>query len=1105
MGGSGGPAQARRRVRRAAARAIETGAAKTPRLAVREALIASGEVPVVAPVFDLTRGTPSELFFAEKVLEAGYTEIRHDHWPTEITVLEGGSNLAFSEGDRSHVYVSDEMVAQVEISWGMFHVTVASKTADVAENACFALRDQYPASYLTDVEDSRVPITFWTNGPFGPVSRLRKIEAASWDDIDGNYTAAVNEELGSLMKWDGGPAKDGQLLLWQGPPGTGKTWGLRALATEWSSWAEFHYITDPDAFFVSNPSYMIDVLLSDSYMAIERDSGDVYEETDADGKWRVLILEDTGELLSANAKEQYGQGLSRLLNVVDGMIGQGLRVLALVTTNDELGDLHPAVARPGRCASQIEFAALTAAEASAWLGEETDTGGTVAELYARAHEGEDALTQHTLAFADSANVGSCANCGDPAEAHMGDMNAGACSIEGCDCGSFAAENPEDGVVAAADVVRFPVLATELLPVGGGTYIYTSDANGVSSMVFTTIDGNTVEWSVDPAIDADPISAPLALELDDEGIPIGFSDIGPSTNATGDHVFSAITVDLLPLGEGTYQYDDPTKIVFRPTGTQGWMLEAAIVPADFTTDIATLVPDFAGATNPGMPDEMREKETLPSPNPSPSPPQGGSADGTMVTDTNQDVEDPEEEAAEKQVEEDTVASPSGLRWKAMIAPEGRPTDDGRIFAPGSIGWRELPLSLGVMFDTPHADVVTGSPVCGRIDSITRVGNELMAEGVFSDSELGRKVAAMVSDGTLRGVSVDLAIGKMEIASKSDILTEDGVWKGDERIVEDDGPDMLDVLFGDSDEEVMFVIWEGTIGAVTICPFPAFADAKIEVADSLAAAGTALLWNITMQHGMVVTADTPSTDVAALVASADVAEIDEDMLVIPTNPPSWMFNKPEFDELTALTVDGFHVFGHAAAWGVCHIGIPGVCTTAPQSVSDYAYFHLKEVECDDGEIVSCGTITLDTGHADRRMSRVDTTAHYDNTGTAVADIVCGEDEFGIWFSGALRATVEDDTLRKLRGAVLSGDWRATNRDGNLELVALLAVNVPGFPVPRTRAMVASADDGPHVLSLVAAGIHTSDEIISAAEAAKFATLADVAEGLYDDLVERAQDGV
>lgn len=33
------------------------------------------------------------------------------------------------------------------------------------------------------------------------------------------------------------------------------------------------------------------------------------------------------------------------------MVGQGLRVLVLVTTNELLRRLHPAVAQPGRCAA----------------------------------------------------------------------------------------------------------------------------------------------------------------------------------------------------------------------------------------------------------------------------------------------------------------------------------------------------------------------------------------------------------------------------------------------------------------------------------------------------------------------------------------------------------------------------------------------------------------------------------------------------------------------------------------------------------------------------------------------------------------------------------
>jgi SpoVK/Ycf46/Vps4 family AAA+-type ATPase len=111
------------------------------------------------------------------------------------------------------------------------------------------------------------------------------------------------------------------------------------------------------------------------------------EDDEDEPRWRLLILEDTGELLAADAKERTGQGLSRLLNVVDGLIGQGLRVLVLVTTNEEIRKLHPAVARPGRCAADISFSRLTQDEADEWLRTQeagADAGGrgrTLAELY----------------------------------------------------------------------------------------------------------------------------------------------------------------------------------------------------------------------------------------------------------------------------------------------------------------------------------------------------------------------------------------------------------------------------------------------------------------------------------------------------------------------------------------------------------------------------------------------------------------------------------------------------------------------------------------------------------------------------------------------------
>ena len=110
-------------------------------------------------------------------------------------------------------------------------------------------------------------------------------------------------------------------------------------------------------------------------MAQGRSSGD---EAQAAPSWRLLILEDTGELLAADARIQAGQGLSRFLNVVDGLIGQGLRILVLVTTNEEIGRLHPAVARPGRCAANILFTRISPDHANAWLAKR-DHDATVTE------------------------------------------------------------------------------------------------------------------------------------------------------------------------------------------------------------------------------------------------------------------------------------------------------------------------------------------------------------------------------------------------------------------------------------------------------------------------------------------------------------------------------------------------------------------------------------------------------------------------------------------------------------------------------------------------------------------------------------------------------
>lgn len=433
---------------------------------------------------------------------------------------------------------------------------------------------------------------------------------------------------------------------------------------------------------------------------------------------------------------------------------------------------------------------------------------------------------------------------------------------------------------------------------------------------------------------------------------------------------------------------------------------------------------------------------------------------------------------------------GYHWVATLCPEAALTDDGRAFAPGGIDWRELPLSLMAMIETQEGH--DGAQVSGRIDRIWREGNLVKGEGVFDSGEFGTDIARMVDDRTLRGVSVDIAVHEFEVGPRSDWFDDEGNWAPKDKGEEAAEQDMLELLFGGPEEETIFVVTRGTIGAATVCPFQAFADATIEIAASLVAAASPAIWTLTMQSEFTITEKQP------------VAEATEGLTAgaagfAPLKPPADWFADPQFDGPTAMHVtDDGRVYGHAALWGTCHIGIPGVCTEAPESATNYAYFLLKEVECDGGERIPCGTVTLEAPHADRRLNRADATAHYDNTGTAAVDVAVGEDEYGIWFAGALRPDVTEEQARDLRGATLSGDWR--NVDGNLEMVALLAVNVPGFPVPRARALVAAAEDGNEVLTLVAAGINVS-ALLTDEDREKFEALATRADPRFAALAARA----
>lgn len=386
--------------------------------------------------------------------------------------------------------------------------------------------------------------------------------------------------------------------------------------------------------------------------------------------------------------------------------------------------------------------------------------------------------------------------------------------------------------------------------------------------------------------------------------------------------------------------------------------------------------------------------------------------------------------------------SAVTWHGVLVQEGVMTGDGRLIEPNALRWENLPLVFRwVEQDNGAHD---GAMVVGRILTATRASNgDIVATGDFDmGSEAGREAARQVDQGLCQGVSVDLDDVSFEIRVAQDVINEmQAMMDGD---MEDpaDGPKDSDgrVTIAEigADDEVM-VTTDARIRAATLVAIPAFADARIEL-------------------------DQPLDQTAP--AAAEPAPVEENALAAssyPTAPPPGWFADPGLDGPTGVTVtDEGRIYGHLATWGTCHTAYPGQCVTPPTSDHDYAYFRTGIVTCSDGSEVPVGRITMNTLHAGKNLNATDTLAHYEHTGNAVADVAAGEDEHGIWVAGALRPGVTDEQVRSLRSSPLSGDWRRVG--AGLELVAALAVNVPGFPVPRTQGMVASG----RMFSLVASGM-------------------------------------
>lgn len=281
-----------------------------------------------------------------------YDENSDFHIPDE-TQMDEDFTYEYAMGDNCISIVTDSKIIVLgkNVIQLYYNGTVAEATGYV-RNLISKI------SKCSRVKSSRVRLVTCQGNTFDTIdSELNTVQV----DIDKHYNddfKPVYEDIRSFLN-----SRSSGLVILHGKKGTGKTNFIRYLSQ--TEPGKYIIITSSVAARLGSPEFM-------DFMMRNKDS--------------VFILEDCEQVLTDRSNNTFGEAISFILNMSDGLLSDVFNAKFICTFNSDLTKIDPAILRKGRCRALYEFSELSVAKTAVLLNElgykvESVRPMTLAEIY----------------------------------------------------------------------------------------------------------------------------------------------------------------------------------------------------------------------------------------------------------------------------------------------------------------------------------------------------------------------------------------------------------------------------------------------------------------------------------------------------------------------------------------------------------------------------------------------------------------------------------------------------------------------------------------------------------------------------------------------------